>query len=78
MATLVKFRVNEQFTEPDIFAYFPQLNEGNGCKLSYSHIGQHSACSPHYEKVSRPATPGEYAPLKAELEQIGYILKVCK
>ncbi len=79
MATLVKFRVNEKYTDSDIFAYFPKLKADlNGCKTSYSHVGQHSACSPAYEKESRPATKEEYLPLKKELESIGYNLKICK
>lgn len=83
MATLVKFRVHPQTEE--LFAYFPQLDEisiQNGrmheMKLCYAHIGQHGTCSPIYQRESRPATPEEYDPLKRELEQIGYVLKVCK
>jgi len=87
MATLVKFRVHPQTDDSgeDLFAYFPKIDETyiekgvvNELKMCYSHIGGHSACSPIYEQESRPATPEEYEPLKRELEQIGYVLKVCK
>ncbi len=80
MATLVKFRVHP--VNGDLMAYFPKLKYSNGYrddnKTCYSHIGQHSACHPDYEKECRPATEAEYAPLKAELESIGYVLRICK
>lgn len=77
--TKVMFLVNERDPEdPDLFAYFPEENhdrEGK-FKTAYSHIGQHSSASPDYAAESRPATPEEYADLKAELEGIGYNLEV--
>jgi hypothetical protein len=81
MATLVKFRKHP--ITGDLYAYFPQLRFSfNGYrpdnKTAYSHVGQHSACHPDYEKESRPATPFEYMELKQELESIGYTLKICK
>lgn len=81
MATLVKFRINER--TQDLFAFFPQLNYntqlyGLELKTAYSHVGQHSSCHIEYAKEGRPATPFEYMPLKQELEQIGYTLKICK
>lgn len=44
----------------------------------YSHIGQHSACSLDWLRTTRPATPDEYAALKAELEgaPYGYRLRI--
>ncbi len=81
MATLVKFR---QAHTNEIIAYFPQLKynkriHGNDLNTSYSHVGQHSACSGDYIKcLCRPANESEYLPLKQELESIGYTLKVCK
>lgn len=85
MATLVKFRkwTGGRF-DGDITAVFPQLNynkrlEGNLVKVGYAHIGQHTAVSKDWVKTeTEPATPEEYAALKAELEQIGYTLKICK
>lgn len=82
MKTKVQFLVHpENITFPgdpgDLFAYFPEEPaDRNGNMTSYSHIGQHSACSPDYAAESRPATPEEYAALKAELESIGYNLQV--
>ncbi len=75
----VKFLVNEKDPQdPDLFAYFPEENfdrEGK-FKVSYSHVGQHSAVHPAYAEESREALPYEYKDLKAELEGIGYNLEV--
>lgn len=60
----------------DIIALFPDTWEYGFCN-SYEHVGQHGDAD--YDgiiKQSRPATPEEYADLKAELESIGYNLKV--
>jgi hypothetical protein len=76
--TKVQFLVNEKDPEnPDLFAYFPDNIHNGEYRDCYSHIGQHSSCHPEYAEESRPATPEEYADLKAELEnQIGYELDV--
>lgn len=79
LVTKVQFLVNEKDPEnPDVFAYFPEENYDNDGKFKtgYSHIGQHSAVHPQYAAESRPATPEEYADLKAELEGVGYNLEV--
>ena len=58
-------------------ALFPYEDGGPGCCMSYEHIGQHGEAN--YLSVmgiTVPATPAEYADLKAELETIGYNLKV--
>lgn len=62
----------------DLFAYFPneKYDAHSNLKVSYAHIGQHSACHPDYAKESTLATEDEYSELKAELEQVGYKLKV--
>lgn len=63
----------------DVIALFPDIDAdctGLHCG-SYMHIGQHGAAD--YRLVvqrTRPAVPVEYAELKAELEQIGYVLDV--
>lgn len=45
--------------------------------MSYMHVGQHSAADDRMIiRESRPATAAEYADLKAELESIGYNLKI--
>ena len=67
---VTRFYFNEK--EQDLFAFFPHSDEGGGFKLSYSHIGQHSACHPRYVAESRPATEEEYKDLLEELTSIGY------
>ena len=55
--------------EPHSF-YRPEI-------VCYMHVGQHFYCL--YNDMiacSRPATPDEYADLKAELEDIGYDLDI--
>lgn len=64
----------------DIIALFPDFEVLPGNKsycMSYEHAGQHGPAD--YGIVTRdtePATPGEYADLKAELEQLGYNLEI--
>ena len=72
--TKVIFLFNE--SNEDLFAFFLDQKEGETTNLSYSHIGQHSACSIEYAIESRPATKDEYSPLLKELNVIGYNLKV--
>jgi len=75
--TKVLFLVNEKEPgDPDLFAYFPEEIHNGEFRTAYSHVGQHSSAHPDYAKESRPATPEEYAPLKAELEGQGYTLDV--
>lgn len=66
--------VTQFYVHPDggVFAYFPHTDERGGYKLSYAHIGQHSACHPSYVAECRLATPEEYEPLFEELVSIGY------
>ena len=77
--TKVQFLIDEKQSQwPEVFAYFPEENydyDGQ-LKMSYAHIGQHSACHPDYAAESRPATVQEYADLKKELESIGYNLEI--
>ena len=62
-----------------ILVLFPEIDEGQGLCSSYDHIGQHAGAN-YLACVARttPATPAEYADLKAELESIGYNLRVIK
>lgn len=73
--TKVVFR---KWPEGDILALFPDMNHGyGGLCASYQHIGQHSGADySHCIAATRPATLEEYAPLAAELESIGYGLKI--
>jgi len=65
----------EDCIDSDVFAYFPNTTfDSKGNKASYSHIGQHSACSEEYAKGCKLATPNEYNDLKNELEGLHYRL----
>lgn len=76
----VNFLINDE----DLFAYFPDENYneklyGNTMKMSYAHLGQHSACHETYATASRNAERSAYKHLLAELQQIGYTnLKIIK
>ncbi len=62
----------------DIFALFPYMVDDRGYCGSYEHIGQHGSAD--YQlciRRSKPASPEEYAELKAELEsQLEYKIRV--
>ena len=77
--TDVVFRVENQGDfKGTVFAMLPhEVDDRNGNVTSYQHLGQHSSAD--YAgciDTSRPATEEEYAPLKAEMEDIGYSLNV--
>jgi len=80
MATLVKFR--KDLRNDEIIAVFPKMlyNEllySNDVWVCYAHIGQHSSCNKDYLIGDTiPAKESEYLPLKKELEQLGYELKI--
>ena len=63
-----------------IFALFPhECSDHRGNVACYQHVGQHSSADyNHCIRTSVPATPEEYKDLKAELESIGYNIKVVK
>lgn len=76
MRTVVIFRVFKDGDVLALFPYEPGTGEPDSCS-SYQRVGQHSSADyTHCIKATRPATPEEYAPLKAELESIGYELAV--
>lgn len=61
----------------EVIALFPALpgtNDPRTC-LSYMHVGQHGACAVSLASVARLATETEAAPLKRELESLGYRLR---
>lgn len=66
------------YVEPDgqVLAYFPRMRHNSNAMTCYAHVGQHSACTPEYIAELTEATPEQYADLKAELESIGYKLKM--
>lgn len=79
--TKVIFRKWPKREGGDVIALFPEVASSYirsyDCE-SYQHIGQHGGASPDIVQWTRPATPEEYAPLKRELESIGYVLRVVK
>lgn len=79
--TTVLFRATRE-KNPEITAMFPEepWNEAGTTCACYVHVGQHGECSPCYVYRTRPATPEQYASLKAELEAepYGYRLVVKK
>lgn len=66
--------------EGDIIALFP--GQAWSSKVwqcaSYQRVGQHGGADVNLVMTTAPATPEEYKSLKAELERIGYKLKVVK
>lgn len=79
--TPVVFRKFRASDGGDIIAIFPDqlgTNDPRTCG-SYLHVGQHGACDPLFlMRETYTATPADYAKLKAELESIGYRLRVIK
>lgn len=77
----VLFR-RERRKDGEVTAVFPTLPHDIDGRLMmcYAHVGQHGGCAHRFAWDGRPATPEEYAPLKAELEgrPYGYRLKVYK
>lgn len=70
MKTKVIFR---KFKDGDVFALFPEIPgtyDPYTC-LSYMHVGQHGSTSVDVVDRTKPASPEEYADLKAELENYG-------
>lgn len=69
--TKVVFR---KFKGGEVIALFPREIANNNpyhCE-SYMHVGQHGAADTGIVHGTSPATPEEYAPLKLQLERIGY------
>ncbi len=58
----------------ETIALFPEIPydiHGHHCE-SYMHTGQHGGAYPGAITGTRPATPDEIAPLRRELESLGY------
>jgi hypothetical protein len=65
--------------QAEVFAFFPDqeyFHYPSTTKVSYSHVGQHSACVVEYAQDCKEATPREYSSLKVELQGLGYNLLV--
>lgn len=75
--TIVVFRTYRD--GGDVLALFPaEVYNGHLCE-SYQRIGQHGGADySHCIKITKPASPSEYASLKRELEGIGYNLNIKK
>ena len=73
-ATAVQFRL----FKGEVIAVFPYEIENSTNVMCYAHNGQHSGCCWNINNFSKAATEAQYLPLKTELEQIGYNLKVIK
>lgn len=71
MTTPVSFRRQK---DDAIIAIFPSVPWSPGLCASYEHVGQHGGASLTWVLLETyPATPEEYAPLLAELENlVGY------
>lgn len=75
--TDVIFRKEKDGSILAVFPYLIQDFSGLYCTC-YAHVGQHSAMMWNYLQNTAPASPQEYSDLFAELESIGYNLRVIK
>lgn len=75
--TPVVFRV-ERTKDAEVTAVFPcePADYAGNTMTCYVHVGQHGGCGRDWYNKTRWARPEEYASLKAELEGLGYQLKV--
>lgn len=69
-----------KFDDGEVIAIFPTIfpvpeNSTNEV-LSYMHVGQHGMCMECLVNELEKASKEEYAPLKKELEMIGYSVNV--
>ena len=80
LETDITFRVDTcKDFKGTVFALFPHECSHRYFVTCYQHVGQHSSADYKASiNSSKPATPKEYADLKAELESVGYNIKVVK
>lgn len=71
----VLFRVEGEGTPVAFFPTLPGTNDP-WTVTTYAALGQHSSAAKSYYRDTRPATVDEAAPLKRELESLGYVLTV--
>lgn len=75
-ATRVTFRkftdVNDELLAVFLDSHDARKEEYN----SYMFAGQHAPCDDKLDVFTTPATEAEYAPMKRELESIGYTLEI--
>lgn len=70
--------VFRRYTNGQILALMPyEISNFSFMCSSYQHIGQHSAADySHCISSTKPAKSEEYAILKRELENVGYVVQV--
>lgn len=73
---IVLFRKESDSSITAVFPELPASGLDPHQMTCYAHIGQHSGCTYSWYRTTTPASPEEYADLKAELESIGYNLVV--
>lgn len=61
----------------DVVAFFPAIPGTSAYDCScFAHLGQHGSSDLGYASALKPATPAQYADLKAELERVPYEYKL--
>ena len=76
--TIVIFKMEGDKGDKSPVAFFPTLpgdNDPYTC-TAYARVGQHCSASKAYYLDLESAKPEQFAPLKTELESLGYILDV--
>ena len=76
----VIFKMEGDKGDKSPIAFFPTLpgdNDPYTC-TSYARVGQHCSASKAYYLDLESAKPEQFAPLKKELESVGYVLDVRK
>lgn len=62
----------------DVVACLLDVPAMKHCVMSYMHVGQHGDAQMDWCAGLKTATPEQYEDLKAELESLGYLLRVLK
>lgn len=69
-----------KFDDGEVIAIFPNIypvaKDSKAEVMSYMHVGQHGMCMECLVNELEKASKEEYAPLKKELEMIGYSVNV--
>jgi hypothetical protein len=73
-----KMTPKNRYSGRECIAFLLDVEANPNSIMSYLHVGQHGEASIDFCVSCNLATPTEYADLQAELESIGYDLKVCK
>lgn len=72
--------VFRKFEDGEVIAIFPNIypvaKDSKAEVMSYMHVGQHGMCMECLVNELEKASKEEYAPLKKELEMIGYSVNV--